>query len=204
MESASVSETEREYCYYVELGDFSVLRNLSKRILDQEQWSFPTNGRGTMRMRKEVEIQLDYEEAVATPVGDVSYTQTLKLWKDAAYTGVSLSNEVTFPVDEKTFAAFKHLSDNGMTKRRFEIPFEFTLVPEEGEEVGKKLPALLEVDVFFDSEGHYQPWAKIDVETKAILNQAPTFPFPVGEVIEPTAEKSVRDHILNTYFLTRK
>ena len=59
------------------------------------------------------------------------------------------------------------------------------------------------MDVFFDSEGHYQPWAKVDVETKAVLNKAPAFPFTVGEIIEPTAEKSVRDKILNTYFLTK-
>lgn len=155
-----VTAKEKEYILYFRLLDFKQLEEASDGF-KQVQWSFyvprTEENAGSAKIRVREHTGID---------GETKYILTVKSEvKDG-----NIESEI--PVSKKVFTQFGFIADGGMHKHRYIFPIE-----------GSDLK--WEIDVYPDGNGGYYPWGRAELEVKEELNELPTLPIQVEELITP-------------------
>ncbi len=142
--SFEASEVEFEFELYLENPDMDTIRSMSVSKHEQEQWGIlvPNTDKnltgGTIRVRRTI-----------VDDGAVLFTQAIK---SKTLEGTDLETEIV--IDGAMFEHFSKMSDNGLRKVRYHVPF----VSENGIEL------MIEFDTFTTTSGEVIPWVKVDVE----------------------------------------
>lgn len=164
LESNGVEKVEYELEVYGKIVNFSEIEKLSVRNEYQEQYAIK-KPRGTVRVR------------MTKDDSGTRYEMTTKTW-DAQR---NKRKEAELEVTEAMFEHFKSISDSGMIKRRYFIPFGQIV---EELDIGEITTDLnWEVDVFLDLEGNRQEWCKIDLEGLPENVDLPELPIQLDEAI---------------------
>lgn len=138
-------EIEKEIVLYAKVTDFAVLEKAASKE-EQEQWSIDfhsNNKKARIRVRK------------STIGEETTYTQTTKVLveKSESDSEPPAYSELTIPTTEEGFNQFRELTNRGMKKTRFTLPFTANEVEYE-----------FEVDCFPNDNGDFNEWVKIDIE----------------------------------------
>ncbi len=191
-------QREREYCWYVQIEDYSQLAK-AVSIEDHTQWEIRPveTKRGAIRVRGTLPVNINYEDSEVSPAGEGRYSLTTKVYNSGAYNGVSDVTESTIEIQQDLFDSFAAIAPTGMKKRRFNIVSKV----DDSENGGNDVELKWEIDLFFDAEGNYQPWAKIDLETLTKIVD-PVFPIAVQKVLGPNDSPEEKAKIRDQYFVT--
>lgn len=168
-------EVEREYCWYIKLGDeltliLSELMDDFKPLYQRQANVKAPNGAIRVRAEKDSE-------------GITKYTQTIKEFQDKV-DGLATSKETTLEVDEDFYIAFSKMVGKEMCKVRFLIPDS------------DNHDDVWEVDIFTDGDFKPLPYAKVDLETKRTLDED-TINLPIRGDAYPASptNKAIVDEI---------
>ena len=183
-----VTRAELEKVYYAKIVDVKQLEGAAKKT-HQEQWT----------LKPEVEIP----GCVRVRANDDSaYVITVKAAK----------NEVELETTKDMFELFKSISNNGMIKDRFEFPIDVEAFANEEDKAAWK-DLKWEVDVYFNEDGTYAEWCKIDLEVPSADlykgNVRPPFPIELAEVMTGDRSKLSEEqteflnNLFDTVFISR-
>ena len=159
MSEATTKEAEKEFTIFTKIGDSTGLEK-ADRFEHQIQLTAQLGANHTCRVRK-------------TTDGDkISYTYTFKT-QDNAEGQLAVRQEYNVEVDEAFFNGFKTVADYCQDKTRYFFKAERVTLryKNSDEETIIDVPDVVyEVDVFKDKDGNICEYAKIDIETDAIMN----------------------------------
>lgn len=171
-DSSGKASTEKEYVFYAKLLDPSILENATKEE-HHEQWGIKVEkndknmAAGRLRVRKiitggstEHVMTIKVEQKIEQVQGGNAPAQNMK------EAGISVSEDI--------FIMFRQMSDSGMIKTRYTIPFS-----------GMNL----EVDRFYLPNNEFSDWVKIDLEVSKPLEQMIELPEAFGEVVYNQADQ---------------
>lgn len=129
---------ETEYTLYARIVDLSILDKADSKE-DQEQWQITIDKTDVNAASARMRVRK------TTDQNGIQYVFTNKT---KAKVG---EDEVSIEATEDMFKQFKMVSDSGMVKRRFIFAI-------------RDLNLKWEVDMFFNPDGSYFEWCKIDLE----------------------------------------
>ena len=191
-DSSGKASSEKEYVFYAKLLDPSILENATKEE-HHEQWGIRVEkndknmAAGRLRVRKiitggstEHVMTIKVEQKIEQAQGGNAPAQNMK--------------EVGISVSEDIFIMFRQMSDSGMIKTRYTIPFS-----------GMNL----EVDRFYLPNNEFSDWVKIDLEAPKPLEQMIELPEAFGEVVYNQAhqqtpeEKELVTRLYENVFLSK-
>lgn len=174
---------EKEIELYVYIPDVEAALKGAKSMDRQEQWTVkidksPDNaGKGNIRVRK----------IIPGDSNQIQYVLTAKVDR-----GNGDRLEVPEPSTEGMFEIFRAIATNGMIKHRYHFPIEGTSM-------------VWEVDMFYDKDGKYYNWAKIDLE--GCSGELPPLPFVVDKRIDGRTkdpeERAMITKLYDDYFITK-
>lgn len=176
--SESFENTSREYEIEVYVQDLDIehISSISAQRTVQEQWGvyIPRASKnvsdGRIRARRSMTFT---EEVTEDPVFQITI-------KTKGEDGGDIESEI-----EGTKGIFKQMSlmsDQGMVKTRYYIPFEY-----------EELKLVAEVDTFHNDQGEVVPWCKIDIEYPegSDYSTHPLKPSDLPEVLRPKNPEDV-------------
>ncbi len=142
--SDGATEDEHELVFYAKLTDISALANL--KYEDQEQWAYRFTSFNNLNVQNRVRRTIAGETT--------QYTHTVKTFK-FSQEQVPVKSECCLEATSDLFELYKTISENGMRKRRFFLPF-----------IVNQKEYTFEIDVFrnSDTEETFSEWVKIDLE----------------------------------------
>ena len=179
--SESFENTSREYEIEVYVRDLDIehIDSISLQKTAQEQWGvyIPRASKnvsdGRIRARKSIVLTRKGKWEADDPI----YHITIKTkGKD--------DGDIESEIDgtEGIFKQMSLMSDQGMVKTRYTIPFEY-----------EELKILAEIDVFHNDQGELVPWSKIDIEYPegSDYSTHPIRPSDLPEVLKPKSPENV-------------
>ncbi len=183
-----VTRVELEKVYYCKIANFEQLDGAAKKI-HQEQWT--------------LKPEVDIPGCVRVRANDdKEYILTVKCIK----------NEVELVATKDMFEAFRGISNNGMIKDRFEFPIDVEQFANEEDKTAWK-DLKWEVDVYFNEDGTYAEWCKVDLEVPSAElykgNVRPPFPIEFSEVMTGDRSKlneeqtAFLNNLFDTVFISR-
>ncbi len=177
---------EIEHVFYARITDFKQL-DKADSVVRQEQWEIKlplTNNnaaKGSLRVR-----------SIKEKDKPTQYVYTTKI----ALNESGDKMEVTTESNSEQFVLFKFLAAQGMIKNRYTFNLENGLK--------------WEIDVYFNEEGNFHQWCKIDFEVPDRSTPVPDFPIEFYDVIKGgaqlqrgSAEDKRVSELYDRYFLTK-
>lgn len=160
-------QEENELVFYAKLNDPEILKTATS-VEDHEQWGIEFTSFNGLSVR--------IRNRKTTKDEKVEFVQTTKVI-DKRIEGNLAYSELPIPSTQEGFEQFKAFSEKGMIKRRFEFPIT----------VNSK-QFTFEVDCYFNEDGSYAEWVKIDLELpkddEALADWVTLLPSGFSDVIE--------------------
>jgi hypothetical protein len=183
-------ETENELVFYCTLDNPEILKSATS-FEDHEQWGIEFTSFNGLSVR--------IRNRKTTKDEKVEFVQTTKVI-DKKVEGNLAYSELPIPSTQDGFEQFKMFSEKGMIKRRFEFPI-----------VVNDKQFVFEVDCYFNEDGSYAQWVKIDLELakedETLADWKTLLPNGFGNVIDQRnstpEEKQKVSEIYKTIFLSR-
>jgi hypothetical protein len=175
---------EPEKVFYAKLSDVTFLNGLEYE--EQKQWELKL-----FADRDDEKECGTYRVRKTTKDGIVGYSEAIK---SKTLSGTTESER---PIEEPAFLMIETIAKRGLHKRRY-----FYKLADH--------PEVMEIDCFYDQEGNFHPYVKIDIEFKGVGQHLTSDIIPSaftevisGDTQEPNQLVRIRE-LYEQYFLLRK